>query len=160
MGNEIHPAPVEFTDAQLNADPILRYFHYQHLPVGLAAVSAPFCKLAKLIISLPQNAERSVALRKLLEAKDAAVRANVPVAPSMSGRYHPDIERRAQEIYESLDYRPSLGDPEQKPLWVRNGNSTMQDICRDRARQEYQPAALGEPVVKGPDHSEEPIPFS
>lgn len=36
----------------------------------------PFCELAYTIVgSLPRNAERSVALRKLLEAKDAAVRA-------------------------------------------------------------------------------------
>ena len=32
----------------------------------------------QLVEALPRNAERSVALRKLLEAKDAAVRANVP----------------------------------------------------------------------------------
>lgn len=31
-----------------------------------------------IVTSLPRNAERTVALRKLLEAKDAAVRANVP----------------------------------------------------------------------------------
>ncbi len=39
----------------------------------------PFCEIAKAIVSedsgLPRNPERTVALRKLLEAKDAAVRA-------------------------------------------------------------------------------------
>ena len=76
--DEIHPAPAGFTDAQLLADPILRYFHFAHLPQSLQVTSIKFYELACYIIAvLPRNAERSVALRKLLEAKDAAVRANV-----------------------------------------------------------------------------------
>lgn len=78
MSNAIHPAPAEFTAEQLSSDPILRFFHYSHLPAKLQGASKPFCDLARHIVeSLPRNAERSVALRKLLEAKDAAVRANV-----------------------------------------------------------------------------------
>ena len=74
----IHPAPAGFTDEQLAADPILRYFHFAHLPQSLQVTSIKFYELACYIIAvLPRNAERSVALRKLLEAKDAAVRANV-----------------------------------------------------------------------------------
>ena len=77
--SEVHPAPVEFTAEQVAVDPILRYFHYSHLPPFLRATSKPFCELARHIVeTLPRNAERSVALRKLLEAKDAGVRANVP----------------------------------------------------------------------------------
>lgn len=73
-----HPAPVSFTEAELQIDPILRYFHYLHLPPVLQTISKPFCELAVAIITVvPRNAERSVALRKLLEAKDAAVRAGV-----------------------------------------------------------------------------------
>lgn len=76
--SEIHPAPAAFTEAQLAADPVLRFFHFEHLPEKLKRASAPFCNLAQHIVStLPANAERAVALRKLLEAKDAAVRANV-----------------------------------------------------------------------------------
>ena len=57
---------------------INQYFAYDHLPPHLQAVSKPFCELADLIIStLPRNPERTVALRKLLEAKDAAVRASI-----------------------------------------------------------------------------------
>ena len=78
MSGAIHPAPAEFSVEQLAADPILRYFHYGHLPPVLREASEPFCMLAKFIVNgTPRNAERSVALRKLLEAKDAAVRANV-----------------------------------------------------------------------------------
>lgn len=75
---DIHPAPIEFTDEQLQTDPILRYFHFAHLPPNLQAISGPFCHMAEtLVTTLPRNPERTVALRKLLEAKDAAVRANV-----------------------------------------------------------------------------------
>lgn len=79
MTTAIHPAPTEFSADQLAIDAILRYFHYSHLPAVLQGASKPFCDLARHVIeTLPRNAERTVALRKLLEAKDAAVRANVP----------------------------------------------------------------------------------
>lgn len=59
-------------------EPILQFFAYQHLPEHLRNVSSPFGVLAELIVaSLPRNPERTVALRKLLEAKDAAVRAKL-----------------------------------------------------------------------------------
>lgn len=76
---QIHPAPAEFSAAQLTTDPILRFFHYHPLPAALQSISQPFCRLAGILITtLPRNAERTVSLRKLLEAKDAAVRANLP----------------------------------------------------------------------------------
>lgn len=75
---DIHPQPQEFNADQVATDPILRYFHYSHLPESLAQHSKPFCDLARHVVdNLPRNPERTVALRKLLEAKDAAVRANV-----------------------------------------------------------------------------------
>jgi len=78
MTDPIHPAEAEFTEAQLRNDPVLRFFHYSHLPPVLQSTSKPFCDLARHIVTtLPRNAERTVALRKLLEAKDAGVRANV-----------------------------------------------------------------------------------
>lgn len=53
-----------------------QFFAYEHLPPHLQTVSRPFGELAKhLIATLPTNPERTVALRKLLEAKDCAVRA-------------------------------------------------------------------------------------
>lgn len=55
---------------------ILQFFAWSHLPERLQAVSRPFGELADTIVAtLPRNPERTVALRKLLEAKDAAVRA-------------------------------------------------------------------------------------
>ena len=60
------------------AEHIQQFFEYAHLPQHLQDVSAPFCELAqKIIDTLPRNPERTVALRKLLEAKDAAVRARL-----------------------------------------------------------------------------------
>lgn len=57
-------------------DRMLQFFRYEHLPEHLRAVSAPFGILALQIVeNLPSNPERTTALRKLLEAKDCAVRA-------------------------------------------------------------------------------------
>lgn len=65
---------------------IAQYFEYEHLPPHLQEVSIPFCKLAAWVASeLPRNPERTVALRKLLEAKDAAVRATLAAAPADLG---------------------------------------------------------------------------
>lgn len=55
---------------------ILQFFAFEHLPAHLQDASMPFFVLAQTIVAqLPRNPERTVALRKLLEAKDAAVRA-------------------------------------------------------------------------------------
>lgn len=57
-------------------EPILQFFAYGHLPPHLREVSKMFSDLAFHVNeTIPRNAERTVALRKLLEAKDAAVRA-------------------------------------------------------------------------------------
>lgn len=73
----------------MGPDHIMQFFAYDHLPPHLQAVSRPFAMLAFAIVGdergmpegtsvnfpLPRNPERTIALRKLLEAKDAAVRA-------------------------------------------------------------------------------------
>lgn len=60
------------------SEPLMQFFAYEHLPEHLQEVSTPFAVLAALIISiLPRNPERTVALRKLLESKDCAVRAKL-----------------------------------------------------------------------------------
>lgn len=63
-------------------EPILQFFAWEHLPANLQAVSKPFNHMAhELVATLPRNPERTVALRKLIEAKDAAVRAALYVEP-------------------------------------------------------------------------------
>ena len=74
-------------------DRLLSYFEYEHLPERLQQISRPFCELARALggqaftqlEAIAENAcangvdavEITVAMRKLLEAKDAAVRAFV-----------------------------------------------------------------------------------
>lgn len=59
----------------------MQFFKYSHLPPAMQEISRPFAELAeKVEASGPSNPERTVALRKLLEAKDAAVRASIYVA--------------------------------------------------------------------------------
>ena len=61
-----------------SSEPLLRWFKTTHLPRNLAATSSLFGGVAAVLCSeLPRSAERTVALRKLLEAKDAAVRATL-----------------------------------------------------------------------------------
>lgn len=63
--------------------PIMRFFAYSHLPEGLQTVSRPIGQLAEeMERMLPDCAEKSAGLRKLLEAKDCLVRAALPVSKS------------------------------------------------------------------------------
>jgi len=55
---------------------MMSWFEYAHLPEHLQIVSKWFHDLAANVVSdIQPGPERTVALRKLLEAKDAAVRA-------------------------------------------------------------------------------------
>lgn len=102
-GTEIHPAPAELTEAQIAVDPILHFFHYSHLPPKLQATSRMFFILAaSLVTTLPRNPERTVALRKLLESKDAAVRANLP-APTIGKQDAVALGRSEQPIGEAVE---------------------------------------------------------
>ncbi len=54
----------------------IKYFQYAHLPERLQEVSKPVAELATLMEQLlPDGAEKSAGMRKLLEAKDCFVRA-------------------------------------------------------------------------------------
>ena len=62
----------------MDEERMLKWFEVGHLPEKLQAVSSGFRVMAMEICSaVEQGPERTVALRKLLEAKDAAVRAVV-----------------------------------------------------------------------------------
>ena len=65
-----------------DAFPILKYFKYEHLPEHLQAVSKPFSVVAfevaaRCVEQDLNRAETAAGLRKLLEAKDCAVRAMI-----------------------------------------------------------------------------------
>lgn len=61
---DLHPATAE----------LLSFFEFEHLPPHLQAISRPFHDLAHLLVPQFSGPELSAALRKLLEAKDCAVR--------------------------------------------------------------------------------------
>ena len=62
----------------MDKDRMLKWFEYEHLPETLQEASRPFGELAlKICETAEPGPERTVALRKLLEAKDAAVRAKL-----------------------------------------------------------------------------------
>lgn len=68
--------PAAGVPAQQPPDHIMQFFGYSHLPDSLQRVSKPFSDLADHIVAtVPRNPERTAGLRKLLEAKDATVRA-------------------------------------------------------------------------------------
>jgi len=57
---------------------LLSFFVYKHLPPHLQLISKPFADLAAdMMQKLPESPERMAGLRKLLEAKDCFVRANL-----------------------------------------------------------------------------------
>ena len=66
------------TDLSKNQDrpPIMKFFEWKHLPENLQVVSKPFGEFAETMNNqLQPGPEKSAGLRKLLEAKDCAVRA-------------------------------------------------------------------------------------
>ena len=66
--------------------PIMQFFAFDHLPEHLQNISRPFHATASWVDqNLPNNAEKSTALRKLLEAKDCAVRAVIFKSPETAG---------------------------------------------------------------------------
>jgi hypothetical protein len=77
-----YPAILKHSDKQADISPMidrmLVWFSFDHLPDHLKLVSQPFFVVAHRLCELCEpGPERTVALRKLLEAKDAAVRARL-----------------------------------------------------------------------------------
>lgn len=60
----------------MSAGPIMKFFDYAHLPMHLQLVSRPIYQMAhEMDGALPDCAEKTAGMRKLLEAKDCFVRA-------------------------------------------------------------------------------------
>ncbi len=60
---------------------LLGFFQYSHLPPHLQEVSRRFHDVALDVFNLPPSYERTAGMRKLLEAKDCAVRAKLVGKP-------------------------------------------------------------------------------
>ena len=58
-----------------NTEALLKFFAFEHLPSKLQEVSRPFCLLAVGLARDLDGPELTACLRKLLEARDCAVRA-------------------------------------------------------------------------------------
>jgi hypothetical protein len=68
--------------ARTPSQEILRHFRWQHLPPHLQAVSREIGEVAhEMEDLLPDGPEKTMGLRKLLEAKDCFVRAALPDDP-------------------------------------------------------------------------------
>lgn len=77
-------------------DRMIQFFNYSHLPLHLQEISKPFFDLAiRITDTLPENPERTVSLRKLLESKDCAVRAALIV-----------VEKQEKPEYQSPFSKP------------------------------------------------------
>ena len=60
------------------ANRLMRWFTHGHLPQDLQMISAACTALAEQVDKeIPENAEKTAGLRKLLEAKDCFVRAAI-----------------------------------------------------------------------------------
>ncbi len=69
----------DLSNTNWHSNPIMKYFAFAHLPEHLQRISKPFGELAEaMLVGLPDGPEKSAGLRKLLEAKDCFVRANLP----------------------------------------------------------------------------------
>lgn len=175
MGEIIYPKPDQFSAQQVMDDPILRYFHFAHLPPALREISEPFCDLAEFVVDhLPRNAERSIALRKLLEAKDAAVRANVETVAARKETFYDrllvesktlETQRERLSNFFGTDRFDAL-DENQKEL-LRRQDRAMADYAAVLGQRiaSNMPIAVeeyiedGEVKITGGDKAETPIPF-
>lgn len=86
MTTERHPA----------VEGVLRFFEHGHLPRGtmINMIAAEFAEFAYTLVddrNLPSDPELTVALRKLLEAKDAAVRCAVLAEKAARGSDAPIV---------------------------------------------------------------------
>jgi hypothetical protein len=57
---------------------LAQFFEFRHLPPHLQEIAQPFAVLVqKILTTLPDNPERTTALRKMLEARDCSLRASI-----------------------------------------------------------------------------------
>jgi hypothetical protein len=77
MGTKIEEPEIDWEKLEAR-DRMMKYFHYGHLKPELREVSKMYFELACSLLDEPEGPERTVALRKLLESKDCAVRNRLP----------------------------------------------------------------------------------
>lgn len=82
------------SDVHISTQQVLRFFHTEHLAEGDGKATAVIFEDTAHYLAgkLPEDLETTVALRKLLEAKDAAVRAAL-VGEGVITNYEPQNDR-------------------------------------------------------------------
>lgn len=74
---------VDLSERHPEVQRLSSYFDYGHLPEDLQKVSCHFAVLSDVLLKiLPDSAELTVCLRKLLESKDCAVRSALALRDS------------------------------------------------------------------------------
>lgn len=136
---------------------IMRYFNFLHLREPLQGVSAEFAQLAQYVVDyLPAGDERDVALRRLLESKDAAVRAaldltgrGVYVSPFQTGQACCSEPPAGEQVLGVLR-EPRVGEVccGGGPV-AASGEATFREGSAGGCCRDEQPAPAGE---EGPDH--------
>lgn len=129
-------------------EPIMQFFTYAHLPPHLQEVSKPFAQMAEMIVSsLPRNPERTVALRKLMEAKDCAVRALIFKDEPDVLCLKPEAAHKEKEIGAALGFRRMVP---YTPFALSLDGLLMLDALEDQARQESAEADAIRDALDGP----------
>lgn len=73
-GDEVEQIDTLDWEKAIALEPMMKFFQFKHLPARLQEASKQFARLAVWLFNEQRTPERTVAFRKLLEAKDAAVR--------------------------------------------------------------------------------------
>lgn len=122
-----------------DAENILQYFEYGHLPSHLQAISKPFSELADRMAERLSGPEFAIGLRKLLEAKDCMVRAAL----------NPSVLSTSERI-DAIDNRVRAVMREVHGLWVKHQQSPTDNL----------PPAVGSQANPngGSDHSKNDTP--
>lgn len=56
---------------------LTQFFEFRHLSHDMQHICQPFAVLVQHVLGLPDNPERTTCLRKILEARDSAMRAYI-----------------------------------------------------------------------------------
>ena len=90
---------------------LLQYFNYSHLPDNLRPVSRACGRLAAIMDRrLPDGPEKTAGLRKLLEAKDCFVRANLE--PGRVANLEPVVENPEETFREFVETTRPANEPD------------------------------------------------
>lgn len=127
---DLFGAPAMPTDRYPLIQEVLDQFGYEHLPAHLQPLSKPFHDLAAgLVLDIPDSRLLGLALEKLVEAKDWAVRAGRPVVEANAAADAAQEQRKSSIVEKQARF--DRVSPE-NPMGVElPDDRPMADIPRD-----------------------------